>query len=108
MWGESRYVGIQWIVESDSDPHGWFQWYCRLYQGRRCVDDERQVSRWLESAVPKGRFRRQLRNKIFAAERFNHVNNVRISPVIRQTFLNWGLASNNNVGQKCGDRKSVV
>jgi hypothetical protein len=28
------------------DPHGWFEWYCRYYMGRRHVDDERQIKRW--------------------------------------------------------------
>jgi len=82
MWESSG-----WIV--DCDPYGWFQWYCRFYQGRRCSDDSRQISRWCKSAGPKGRFRSQLCNKILAAN--TTYDNRAISPVIRQTLLHWGL-----------------
>jgi len=88
MWESSG-----WIAESD--PYGWFQWYCRFYQGRRCSDDDRQISRWLKSAGPKGRFRSQLCNKILQAKaKFDDAN---ISPVIRQTLLHWGLEIDDNV-----------
>lgn len=52
-----------WIFEED--PRGWFQWYCRYYLGRRCVDDERQIGRWraarrhaaqLRNACPPGQW----------------------------------------------------
>jgi hypothetical protein len=33
-----------WIYSED--PRGWFQWYCRYFLGRRCLDDERQIGRW--------------------------------------------------------------
>merc|ERR1712194_421567 len=82
MWESSG-----WMV--DSDPYGWFQWYCRFYQGRRCSDDGRQISRRCKSAGPKGRFRSQLCNKISAAQ--TTFDDYSISPVIRQTLLHWGL-----------------
>lgn len=91
MWESSG-----WIV--DCDPYGWFQWYCRFYQGRRCSDDARQISRWCKSAGPKGRFRSQLCNKILAAG--TTYDDRKISPVIRQTLLHWGLEITPNVLEK--------
>ena len=91
MWESSGWI-------SDSDPYGWFQWYCRFYQGRRCSDDARQISRWLKSAGPKGRFRSQLCNKILAAKTTH--DDASISPVVRQTLLHWGLEITEQVLEK--------
>ena len=91
MWESSGWI-------SDADPYGWFQWYCRFYQGRRCSDDMRQIQRWSKSAGPKGRFRSQLCNKIIAANSKPDDNS--ISPVIRQTLLHWGLEITGDVLQK--------
>jgi hypothetical protein len=82
MWESSGWI-------SDADPYGWFQWYCRFYQGRRCSDDKRQIGRWMGVCGPKGRFRSQLCNKIVAAN--TKFNDVKISPVIRQTLWHWGI-----------------
>lgn len=91
MWESSGWI-------ADSDPYGWFQWYCRFYAGRRCADDPRQISRWRKSAGLKGRFRSQLCNKIVAAG--TTAGDVRISPVIRQTLLHWGLEVTEDVVEK--------
>lgn len=99
MWESSGWI-------ADCDPYGWFQWYCRFYQGRRCSDDERQIGRWLKSAGPKGRFRSQLCNKILAAGggSMGHVHDEKISPVIRQTLLHWGLEMTEDILKKHGKR----
>mmetsp|Transcript_76694 Transcript_76694/g.112333 ORF Transcript_76694/g.112333 Transcript_76694/m.112333 type:complete len:291 (+) Transcript_76694:85-957(+) len=80
MWESSGWI-------SNLDPYGWFQWYCRFYQGRRTSDDIRQISRINGVAGPKGRFRNQLINKVLAAG-VRH-NDAGISPVIRQTLHHW-------------------
>jgi len=91
MWESSGWI-------ADSDPYGWFQWYCRFYSGRRSSDDARQMSRWCKSAGLKGRFRSQLCNKIIAAG--TTAGDVKISPVIRQTLLHWGLEVTEDILEK--------
>ena len=84
MWESSGWI-------SDADPYGWFQWFCRFYQGRRSSDDARQIKRWLGVAGPKGRFKSQLCNKIVAAGGVGRIDDSSISPVIRQSLYHWGL-----------------
>ncbi|KAL7541952.1 hypothetical protein ACHAXR_011671 [Thalassiosira sp. AJA248-18] len=91
MWESSGWI-------SNSDPYGWFQWYCRFYSGRRCSDDKRQISRWCKSAGLKGRFKSQICNKIIAAG--TTAGDEKISPVIRQTLLHWGLEVTEDVLEK--------
>lgn len=74
-----------WI--SQLDPYGWFQWYCRFFLGRRSSDDERQIDRWMKGQGPTGRWRIQLCNKIIRARA--HIDDVKVSPVIRQVLQHW-------------------
>merc|ERR1719221_84379 len=95
MWESSGWI-------ADSDPYSWFQWYCRFFAGRRCSDDARQISRWKKSAGLRGRFRSQICNKIIAAG--TSAGDTRISPVIRQTLLHWGLEITEDVVEKHRNR----
>lgn len=45
---KSRMSLRDWIANgwiNPQDPHGWFQWFCRYYMGRRTDDDARQIAR---------------------------------------------------------------
>ena len=69
-----------WIYHED--PRGWFQWYCRYYQGRRCPDDDRQVGRWRAIA----RHVAQLRNVCMKGD-------LTCRPRQRQALLHWAYDS---------------
>lgn len=70
------------------DPYGWFQWYCRFWQGRRTTDDERQIGRFNRMAGPTGRFRGQLIRA--CQKRGASYDDASVSPVIRQSLQHWG------------------
>lgn len=77
------------------DVRGWFQWYCRFYMGRRCEDDERQISRWKKCVGETGRWRRMLLKKYLSMgirEVFDDGEDEEgsdVSPVMHQTCHHW-------------------
>lgn len=85
------------------DVRGWFQWYCRFFMGRRCEDDERQISRWRKCVGETGRWRRMLLKKYVVLgikEVFDDgedENQVDVSPAMHQTCTHWGFEVRQNV-----------
>ena len=83
-------IGLSHI--SLQDPYGWFQWFCRFYQGRRTEDDERQIGRWARCAGETGRWKNNLISKIVKAG--CAWDNYAVSPVVRQTLQHWAYQLN--------------
>ena len=81
FWQEKK-----WIRKNH--PYGWVHWYCDFYKGKRCEDDEWQISRWIKTAGPKSRFRRALINEI--KRKNKQYDDFTISPKRRQTLQHWG------------------
>jgi hypothetical protein len=81
-------------INHQFDIRGWFQWYTRYFLGRRCEDDNRQISRWRKCVGERGRWRRALLKKYQQAG-IRSVNDEGIdetegvSPAIHQTCLHW-------------------
>lgn len=69
-----------WIYHED--PRGWFQWYCRYYMGRRCPDDQRQISRW------KG-----MKRHISQLKKHCQTGDFSCRPRQRQALLHWAYDS---------------
>ncbi|KAI2612453.1 uncharacterized protein GGS25DRAFT_119724 [Hypoxylon fragiforme] len=86
-----------WIAH-EYDVRGWFQWYCRFWLGRRCADDDRQISRWRKCVGETGRWRRTLlkkyvqkgiRSVIDEGDDADEESAGDVSPVVHQTCHHW-------------------
>lgn len=84
-------------INHQFDVRGWFQWYYRFFEGRRCVDDDRQVSRWKKCVGPTGRWRRMLLKKYVSAgvrtvwDDGEDEDAPEVSPVMHQTCHHWAF-----------------
>ncbi|CAK3746701.1 Hypothetical predicted protein [Lecanosticta acicola] len=84
-------------IRHEHDARGWFQWYTRFIRGRRCEDDERQVSRWKKCVGETGRWRRMLLKKYMQSgvrEVFDdgaEEDAPEVSPVMHQTCHHWAF-----------------
>ena len=74
------------------DPYGWLEWYTKYEMGRRHPDDVRQIDRWYKICGPDGRWRNRLYGMIYDKE--TTVDDLSVSPRIRQTLLHWGYEAN--------------
>lgn len=89
-------------ISHEHDVRGWFQWYIRFFLGRRCEDDERQVSRWKKCVGETGRWRRTLLKQYGRAgvrqvqddgesDPEDDERGRGISPVVSQTCFHWAF-----------------
>lgn len=84
-------------INHQFDVRGWFQWYCRFFDGRRCGDDDRQVSRWKKCVGPTGRWRRMLLKKYMNSgvrtvwDDGEDEDAPEVSPVMHQTCHHWAF-----------------
>lgn len=90
-WEANGWINHRW------DVRGWFQWYCRYFAGRRCEDDERQISRWKKCVGPTGRWRRMLLKKYVSSgvrtvwDDGEDEDAPEVSPVMHQTCHHWAF-----------------
>ena len=78
---------MKWIHKDD--PHGWFEWYCKYYVGRRHADDDRQIRRWQDFCGYRGRWTLRIYKRIWETN-----GDWNVSPRIQQSLLHWSYKVN--------------
>ena len=70
-----------WIHKDD--PRGWFQWYCRYWQGRRLPEEDAwQIKRW-----------RQIKRHLTQIKKNCRARDLACRPRQRQAVLHWAYDS---------------
>jgi len=84
----------KWIYAVD--PYGWFQWYCRFYQGRRLHNDSenkdidrKQIKRFNNMSRFVGSLVTMIKKKEAETGK-SHWNDYSVGTGYRQTLLHWG------------------
>lgn len=74
------------IIEKRYHPHGWFQWYCGFYHGRRSIVDAARIRQWEKELKNISHY---IRNGVYAGEGNRWTDNAAFT-VYKQHLLQFG------------------